>query len=211
MIRVLLLALLLTACTPPEHPPLISRAAAEEFDAAPPMCSQFKRTLLREVKSVWGPDADIALFAAQVYQESACNPDARSPVGAMGLAQFMPGTSADMARRYPDLGENQPANPDWALRALARYDLDLWTRARYPDECHRVGAMLSQYNGGPGWHDKRRARALNANDFWSDVRLINPGIIAANQRENEQYPERIVRHQPKFAGWGGLVCEGRLG
>lgn len=42
-----------------------------------------------------------ALLAAQLYAESNFNPYARSPVGAQGIAQFMPGTAAAYGLRDP--------------------------------------------------------------------------------------------------------------
>jgi hypothetical protein len=46
-----------------------------------------------------------ALLAAQLYQESHFNPFARSPAGALGLAQFMPGTAKDYNLADPFDGE----------------------------------------------------------------------------------------------------------
>jgi soluble lytic murein transglycosylase-like protein len=42
-----------------------------------------------------------ALLAAQLYAESNFNPFARSRVGALGIAQFMPGTAAGLGLDNP--------------------------------------------------------------------------------------------------------------
>jgi hypothetical protein len=48
----------------------------------------------------WWPDLPVwRLWAAQLYAESRCDPGAVSPVGARGIAQIMPATGRDLARR----------------------------------------------------------------------------------------------------------------
>ena len=54
-------------------------------------------------------------FVAQIGQESAWNPNAVSPVGAMGLAQFMPATWAEWGTGA------DPFDPMASLSAGARY------------------------------------------------------------------------------------------
>lgn len=53
------------------------------------------------------------VLAALLQQESGFNPTARSPAGALGIAQFMPGTASGM-------GVN-PLNPQSAIPGAARY------------------------------------------------------------------------------------------
>ena len=54
---------------------------------------------------------------------------------------------------------------------------------------------------------KRQARSPEPGRFEVTGR-INPGITPGNQRENEEYPLRIVhRWQPLYESWGaGIVC-----
>jgi hypothetical protein len=76
-------------------------------------------------------------FARQIEQESGFNPNAVSPAGAVGIAQFLPGTAAG-------LGIN-PWDPFQALRGAARL------MANY---AHQYGGdyakALAAYNGGSG-------------------------------------------------------------
>ena len=77
------------------------------------------------------------LFVRQIQQESGFNPGATSPAGAVGIAQFMPGTAASM-------GVN-PYDPTSALYGGARL------MAQLSNEFGgNYAKALAAYNGGPG-------------------------------------------------------------
>ncbi|WP_018653017.1 transglycosylase SLT domain-containing protein, partial [Actinobacillus capsulatus] len=103
--------------------------------AAPQAAKPYQRELTRNSHAIWGLKAPIALFAAQIHQESQWNVTALSHVGAQGLAQFIPQTADWIANLYPELANNQPYNPSWALRALVRYDYWLYQRISAHTEC----------------------------------------------------------------------------
>lgn len=183
----------------------------------PHAAEQHRRTLVRAAHAEWGLDAPIATFAAQVHQESAWRVNARSPVGAQGLAQFMPATAHWMADLYPrSLGPAQPYNPGWALRAMVQFDRWLYERNQAVSECDRWAFVMAGYNGGNGWvnRDRRLASAMGADALaWFDsVERHNAGRSAANFRENRHYPRAILlRWEPLYvaAGWGTGVCAER--
>jgi hypothetical protein len=77
-----------------------------------------------------------ALLAAQLYVESHFNPFARSPAGAQGIAQFMPGTAAAY-------GLDDPFDAERAIDAQAHLMRDL-LRA-----FGSVPLALAAYNAGP--------------------------------------------------------------
>jgi hypothetical protein len=77
------------------------------------------------------------LLAAQLYAESNFNPFARSPAGAQGIAQFMPGTAAAM-------GLADPFDPGPAIDAQAHLMRDLLGRFG------SVPLALAAYNAGSG-------------------------------------------------------------
>lgn len=171
----------------------------------PEQAQRYRADLIRNAHVVWGLDAPIATFAAQIHQESMWRSGATSAY-ASGLAQFTPATATWISGAYR-LGEPQPFNPSWALRALVTYDRHLWERiGTYDTLCDRMLFALSDYNGGPGWRMKRQALSLEPAIYVVTSR-INPGIRPANQQENEQYPVRIVyQHQPLYSGWGRGAC-----
>ena len=76
------------------------------------------------------------IFLAQIQQESGFNPHARSPAGALGIAQIMPATAKGW-------GVN-PLNPRAALNAAAR------NMAKYVDQFGNYEDALRAYNAGPG-------------------------------------------------------------
>lgn len=165
----------------------------------------YQAQLTRETRFAYGLDGPIAMFAAQIHQESTWNQDAKSPF-ASGLAQFTPATAEWISGVYPSLGPAQPLNPQWAMRAMLAYDHRLYEGVtRFKNECHRWGFGLSDYNGGSGRRLARQAKSRDPADYFA-TRFINPGISGANQRENQDYPMRILfRWQPVYAPWGPTV------
>lgn len=91
-----------------------------------------------------------SLVAAQIQQESGWNPDAISPVGAEGLAQFMPGTWSTYGRDENTDGSANPLDPPDAIMALGRYDCALHDLVAALPAADKVGLMLAAYNAGPG-------------------------------------------------------------
>lgn len=191
-------------------------AGAGKLVAIPHDAVRHRADLTRSARLAWGLDAPLATFAAQIHQESLWRADARSHVGARGLAQFMPATERWIAGVYPrELAEADAGNPVWAMRAMARYDRWIWERVPvgmdagfplpYPspggggDDCRRMAATLRGYNGGLGWVLKEARSGRPCEAFRA----------AASCRENLRYPRRILGVlEPAYvqAGWGNGVC-----
>ncbi|WP_088158727.1 transglycosylase SLT domain-containing protein [Achromobacter xylosoxidans] len=193
----------------------LSACAAQPVAAAevPTAALKHRAELTRNARALVGLDAPVALFAAQIHQESRWRADAQSPVGAQGMAQFMPATADWISGLVPDLAANEPYSPSWAMRALITYDLWLYERIRAASACERWAFSLSAYNGGLGWvnRDKKLAssQGLDPLVWFGSVERVNAGRSTANWRENRAYPDLIIRrHQPAYvaAGWGPGVC-----
>lgn len=195
---------------------LVLLAAEAARGAEVPRRALAYRSLLIRAARVEDPrglNAPVATYAAQVHQESRWDKDARSPVGAQGLSQFMPGTATWWAQLRPDLGKAAPWNPGWAARALVGYDIWLRERVRAHDECNRMALALAGYNGGLGWVRRDAALAqrqgLDPLTWWDNVETCNAGRSASAKRENQGYPDNILRKlEPLYeaAGWGLGVC-----
>jgi soluble lytic murein transglycosylase-like protein len=84
------------------------------------------------------PGVSGKLLAAQGKHESGFNPRALSESGAMGIAQFMPGT-------WPSWGKGDPYNPADAIPAQARFMCALYKRWN-----GNMDLMLASYNAGEG-------------------------------------------------------------
>ena len=101
------------------------------------------------------PRLSPSLLGAQVDVESAWNPNAESPAGAQGLAQFMPDTWARWGGDLDEDGQDSPFDPGDALRAQARYmchllDTMIASGLGGDDALGVIGLALAGYNAGPG-------------------------------------------------------------
>lgn len=82
-------------------------------------------------------DISPALIEALVWQESRWRPNARSPVGASGLAQLMPGTARELGVNPWDPFANLEGGVRYLRQQLDRFDGD-------------IEKALAAYNAGPG-------------------------------------------------------------
>jgi soluble lytic murein transglycosylase-like protein len=100
-----------------------------------PASTSYYKGLARQAAIEAGIPPD--LFVRQINMESGFNPNAQSPAGAQGIAQFMPETARGLGI--------DPWNPEAALKAaaqlMARY------QARYGGDYAKA---LAAYNAGSG-------------------------------------------------------------
>lgn len=100
-------------------------------------------------------------WKAQLYQESRLDPEAVSPVGARGLAQFMPATWDDVTRQI-GLGGADRRDARAAITAGAYYMAQLrhaWRSPRPEDDRQRLAQ--ASYNAGTGSLIRAQARCGN--------------------------------------------------
>ena len=186
--------------------------------AIPRAALQYRGQLIREARAVWGMEAPVSVFAAQIHTESNWRNDVTSFAGAQGLAQFIPATAKWLPTVAPETGTPAPFNPAWSLRACVTYDKWLYDRLRPMRAaslavCERTAFMLSAYNGGIGWVGKDRALAArtgrNPDCWFGHVESVNAGRNKSAIKENRRYVTLIFQRQSAYvnAGWGpGVDC-----
>lgn len=131
---------------------------------------------------------DWRLIAAQCYQESAFDPNARSWAGAQGLMQLMPATARSLG-----VEASQVYQPEINVDAGARYLHALQGKfSDIRDGAERIKFVLAAYNGGAG--HVRDAMALARKygrnpQRWDDVAFYILGL-----QEARYYRDPIVRH-----------------
>ncbi|WP_314949312.1 lytic transglycosylase domain-containing protein [Bradyrhizobium cosmicum] len=138
------------AVEPPREPapvPQIAVSSTERFCHA-----------LREAAEASG--IPVPFFARLIWQESRFKSDEVSQAGAQGVAQFMPGTAAEV-------GLDDPFDPMKALPASAKF------LRKLRDDFGNLGLAAAAYNAGPGriqkWLAKESQLPRETRDY---VRII---------------------------------------
>ncbi len=136
-------------------------------------------------------DIDWVLIAAQSFQESRFDPNARSRTGAQGLMQLLPSTAKDM-------GIEDISTPENNVHAGVKYLR--WIKDRYFSEGEindddRVRFALAAYNAGPA--NIRRSRTSATQLGYDANRWFNHTELGAMQRVGLE-PVHYVRNINKY-------------
>jgi len=115
---------------------------------------------------------DPLMLAAQGYQESQLNQNAKSPVGAIGVMQLMPATGAELG-----VGDIHAIEPN--IHGGAKY-MDQLMSKYFPDasfsEGNRPLFAFASYNCGPGNVAKSRKeaakRGLDPDKWFNNVEVV---------------------------------------
>lgn len=161
--------------------------------------SRYDEQIQAATRKFWPDYPDWKMWKAQLYQESRLDPLARSPVGAQGLAQFMPATWDDISRAL-GYGMISRALAGPAIDGGAFYMARLrrvWVgRDRAPDARHALAE--ASYNAGTG--SVLRAQRICADALlWASIAPCLPRVTGSDfARQTVDYVDRI-------AGWRKLL------
>ncbi|MGH6947905.1 MAG: transglycosylase SLT domain-containing protein [Kiloniellales bacterium] len=143
-----LLAVAETAGLPSLAYKLGSQLAAAELEITAPGLIEAALYPIPPWRPEGGFEIDRALIYALIRQESSFNPSARSPAGARGLMQLMPGTARYMAgRSFRGKKRQQLNDPALNLSLGQRYLVYLLSNDTVGGDLFRLTVA---YNGGPG-------------------------------------------------------------
>jgi membrane-bound lytic murein transglycosylase MltF len=136
-------------------------------------------------------DVDYLLMAAQGYQESQLNQDAKSHVGAIGVMQVMPATGQDL-----NVGDINLVEPNiHAGVKYFRFMMDNFYKDEPMDDLNKALMTLASYNAGPGRMRQLRAetrrRGLDPNKWFGNVETVVSERIG---RETVTYVSNIYKY-----------------
>ena len=150
-------------------------------------------SLIQEAVNAHLPGYDWRLYKAQLYQESKLNPRAVSPVGAGGIAQFMPATWEEWAPRagYEGVSRFDPEASIMTGAMYMSYLIDEWSWPR--PEIDRHCLAMASYNSGLG--DILKAQKASGNKLlYRDIIEKLPEVEPDHARETMTYVKRILNH-----------------
>lgn len=150
-------------------------------------------------KRFFGPAFDWQYFKAQALAESGLDPNARSPVGARGVMQLMPGTYKLIKTHKPELGSID--DPEFNIAASIMHSRGLWYEWRADPTDERLRFMFGSYNAGEG--PIRRAKTIARADkldekSWKSIEAVAPKVQKWRYRETLPYVRKIEDNHKKL-------------
>jgi membrane-bound lytic murein transglycosylase MltF len=146
-----------------------------------------------EIFRRYGPeyDFDPLMLAAQGFQESRLNQNARSHVGAIGVMQIMPATGKELG--VGDIRNVEP-NIHGGAKYLDKLMSDYFKDAKF-DEQNRALFAFASYNAGPGRIQQMRKlaaeRGLNPDVWFNNVELVTAEKVGI---ETTTYVRNIFKY-----------------
>jgi membrane-bound lytic murein transglycosylase MltF len=136
-------------------------------------------------------DMDYLLMAAQGYQESQLNQNAKSQVGAVGVMQVMPTTGQDL--NVGDISQVEP-NIHAGVKYM-RFMIDQYFANEPMDKVNKGLFAFAAYNCGPGRVQSLRKeaakRGLDPNKWFNNVEIVASEKIG---RETVTYVSNIYKY-----------------
>ncbi len=136
-------------------------------------------------------DLDYLLMAAQGYQESTLDQDAKSPVGAIGVMQVMPPTGKEL--NVGDITKLEP-NIHAGVKYM-RFMMDQYFKDEPMDDLNKELMTFAAYNAGPGRLRQLRReaekRGLDPNVWFGNVERVASERIG---RETVTYVSNIYKY-----------------
>jgi membrane-bound lytic murein transglycosylase MltF len=147
-------------------------------------------------------DMDYLLMAAQGYQESQLNQNAKSKVGAVGVMQVMPATGQEQkVGDITQLGPNIHAGVKYM-----RFMIDQYFANEPMDKLNKALFAFASYNAGPNRIQSLRKeaakRGLDPNVWFNNVEIVVSEKIG---RETVTYVSNIYKYYVAYK----LVVEQR--
>lgn len=134
---------------------------------------------------------DYLLMAAQGYQESRLDQNAKSHVGAVGIMQLMPGTGRE--QKVGDIRQLEP-NIHAGVKYM-RFVRDEYFKDEPMDDLNKALFTFASYNAGPGRIRQLRRetekRGLNPNLWFGNVERVASERIG---RETVTYVSNIYKY-----------------
>ena len=138
---------------------------------------------------------DWMLMAAQGYQESRLNQQAKSHVGAIGVMQIMPETGKDL--KVGDITKAE-ANIHGGIKYI-RFMIDEYYEDEPMDDLNKVLFAFAAYNCGPGRVRQLRrqaaSRGLDPNVWFDNVERVAASVIG---RETVTYVSNIYKYYVSY-------------
>ena len=147
-------------------------------------------------------DVDPIMMAAQGYQESRLDQNAKSQVGAIGVMQLMPETGKE--QKVGDITQTE-ANIHAGIKYM-RFMINQYYKDEPMTEMNKVLMTFASYNAGPGRLRQLRRetekRGLDPNVWFGNVERVASEKIG---RETVQYVSNIYKYYVAYT----LVLEQR--
>jgi membrane-bound lytic murein transglycosylase MltF len=138
---------------------------------------------------------DPIMLAAQGYQESQLNQNAKSHVGAIGVMQIMPATGAEL--KVGDITRIEP-NIHGGAKYMDKLMTQYFKDAKFT-EANRPLFAFASYNAGPGNISRMRKeaekRGLNPDKWFNNVELVTSEKIGL---ETTTYVRNIYKYYVSY-------------
>jgi membrane-bound lytic murein transglycosylase MltF len=136
-------------------------------------------------------DVDYLLMAAQGFQESGLDQNAKSAVGAVGIMQLMPATGQE--QKVGDISQTE-ANVHAGVKYM-RFMMDRYFKDEPMDRLNKGLFTFASYNAGPGkirqLRKEAEKRGLNPNIWFGNVEQVASERVG---RETVTYVSNIYKY-----------------